>query len=234
MSMRLDKYLSQATGISRKDIRRLMRRDEISVNGEPAHDPALHVDPETDVVCLYDEPVGAPGPRYLMVFKPEGYVSASDDPTHPTVNSLVDLPRAEQLHCCGRLDIDATGLVLLTDDGQWSHRITSPRHKLAKRYRVRTADPIDATAVQAFEEGLKLHGELKRTRPAKLEILSAREAIVELAEGRYHQVKRMFAALGNRVLTLHRDRIGNIDLDPALEPGEYRFLTESEINSIFS
>jgi len=234
MSMRLDKYLSQATGISRKDIRRLMRRDEVSLNGEPVRDPSLHIDPETDEVLLYDEAVGAPGPRYLMLYKPEGYVSASDDPTHPTVNSLVDLPRAEQLHCCGRLDIDATGLVLLTDDGQWSHRITSPRHKLTKRYRVQTADPIDETAVQLFEQGLKLHGELKRTRPARLEILSPREAIVELAEGRYHQVKRMFAALGNRVVMLHRERIGRIELDPALEPGDFRFLTDSEINSIFS
>lgn len=233
MSMRLDKYLSQATGISRKDIRRLMRRDEVSLNGEPVRDPSQHIDPESDEILLYDEPVGTPGPRYLMVYKPEGYVSASDDPTHPTVNSLVDLPRADKLHCCGRLDIDATGLVLLTDDGQWSHRITSPRHKLAKRYRVQTADPIADDAVQAFEEGLKLQGELKRTRPARLEILSPHEALVELTEGRYHQVKRMFAALGNRVQSLHRERIGPIDLDPDLEPGDYRFLTESEINSIY-
>lgn len=230
--MRLDKYLSQATGISRKDIRRLMRRDDVSVNGMAVRDPSLHIDPEADEVCLQDQPVEAPGQRYLMVYKPEGYVSASDDPTHPTVNSLVDLPRQDSLHCCGRLDIDATGLVLLTDDGQWSHRITSPRHKLAKSYRVTTADPIEPEAVAAFAEGLKLHGELKRTRPARLEILSAREAVVELTEGRYHQVKRMFAALGNRVLSLHRQRIGPIELDPELAPGDYRYLTESEIHSI--
>ncbi|GGO88602.1 pseudouridine synthase [Marinobacterium nitratireducens] len=232
--MRLDKYLSQATGISRKDIRRLMRRDEVSLNGEPVRDPSLHIDPDEDEICLYDQPVGAPGPRYLMLYKPEGYVSASDDPTHPTVNSLVDLPRAEELHCCGRLDIDATGLVLLTDDGQWSHRITSPRHKLSKRYRVETADPIDDDAIRAFDQGLKLNGELRRTLPARLQILSPREALVELTEGRYHQVKRMFAALGNRVVTLHRERIGSIDLDPELEPGDYRPLTESEIDSIYS
>jgi 16S rRNA pseudouridine516 synthase len=230
--MRLDKYLSQATGISRKEIHRIMHRGDVILNGHEALNPAVHVEPGVDTICLNDEPVGAPGPRYLMLFKPLGYVSASDDPSHPTINSLVDLPRNDELHCCGRLDIDATGLMLLTDDGKWSHRITSPRHKLPKRYRVETADPIDAAAVQAFNDGLKLHGEHRLTKPAELEILAPREAIVYLTEGRYHQVKRMFAALGNKVIRLHREQIGPIVLDPALEPGEYRFLTDAEIASI--
>jgi 16S rRNA pseudouridine516 synthase len=230
--MRLDKYLSQATGISRKEIHRIMHRGDVILNGHEALNPAVHVEPGVDTICLNDEPVGAPGPRYLMLFKPLGYVSASDDPSHPTINSLVDLPRNDGLHCCGRLDIDATGLMLLTDDGKWSHRITSPRHKLPKRYRVETADPIDAAAVQAFNDGLKLHGEHRLTKPAELEILAPREAIVYLTEGRYHQVKRMFAALGNKVIRLHREQIGPIVLDPALEPGEYRFLTDAEIASI--
>jgi 16S rRNA pseudouridine516 synthase len=230
--MRLDKYLSQATGISRKEIHRIMHRGDVILNGREALNPAVHVEPGVDTICLNDEPVGAPGPRYLMLFKPLGYVSASDDPSHPTINSLVDLPRNDGLHCCGRLDIDATGLMLLTDDGKWSHRITSPRHKLPKRYRVETADPIDAAAVQAFNDGLKLHGEHRLTKPAELEILAPREAIVYLTEGRYHQVKRMFAALGNKVIRLHREQIGPIVLDPALEPGEYRFLTDAEIASI--
>lgn len=231
--MRLDKYLSQATGISRKEIRRLMHRGEVSLNGDEVRDPSLHVTPGSDEISLQDMPVAPPGHHYLMVYKPVGYVSASDDPTHPTVNSLVDVPRPEALHCCGRLDVDATGLVLLTDDGQWSHRITSPRHKLVKRYRVETAEPIDTAAVQAFADGLKLHGELKRTRPARLEILSPLEAIVEVTEGRYHQVKRMFAALGNKVVTLHREQIGRIRLDSDLEPGDYRALSRDEIDSIY-
>jgi 16S rRNA pseudouridine516 synthase len=230
--MRLDKYLSQATGISRKEIHRMMHRGAVSVNDSEALNPAVHIEPGVDTVCLNDQPVGAPGPRYLMLYKPQGYVSASDDPSHPTINSLVDLPRNDELHCCGRLDIDATGLILLTDDGKWSHRITSPRHKLPKRYRVETADPISADAVQAFNDGLKLHGELKRTLPAQLEIVSSHEAVVSLTEGRYHQVKRMFAALGNRVTKLHREQIGPITLDPALSPGDYRFLSDEEIASI--
>ena len=230
--MRLDKYLSQATGISRKEIHRIMHRGDVSLNGSEALNPAVQVAPGVDTICLNDAPVAAPGPRYLMLFKPLGYVSASDDPSHPTINSLVDLPRNDELHCCGRLDIDATGLILLTDDGKWSHCITSPRHKLPKRYRVETADPIDAAAVQAFNDGLKLHGEHRLTKPAELEILAPREAIVYLTEGRYHQVKRMFAALGNKVIRLHREQIGPIVLDPALEPGEYRFLTDAEIASI--
>ncbi|MCP8689677.1 pseudouridine synthase [Marinobacterium sedimentorum] len=230
--MRLDKYLSQATGISRKEIHRIMHRGDVSLNGNETLNPAQHIEPGVDSVCLNGEPIGAPGPRYLMLYKPEGYVSASDDPSHPTINSLVDIPRNDELHCCGRLDIDATGLILLTDDGKWSHRITSPRHKLPKRYRVETADPIDASAVQAFLDGLKLHGEHRLTKPAELEILSAHEALVYLTEGRYHQVKRMFAALGNRVTALHREQIGPISLDPELSPGEYRELTAAEIASI--
>ncbi len=230
--MRLDKYLSQATGISRKEIHRIMHRGDVSLNGDEALNPSVHIEPGVDTVCLNDEPVDAPGLRYLMLYKPEGYVSASDDPSHPTVNGLLELPRNDELHCCGRLDIDATGLMLLTDDGKWSHRITSPRHKLPKRYRVATADPISPDAVQIFSDGIKLQGELKLTKPAQLEILSPHEALVYLTEGRYHQVKRMFAALGNRVTQLHREQIGPITLDPALNPGEYRFLSEEEIASI--
>lgn len=229
--MRLDKYLSQATGLSRKDVKRLLHAGEVRVNGVGERNSARHVEP-SDQVELDGFAVDTPKPQYLMLNKPEGYVCATDDPTHPTVLTLIDLPRAEQLHIAGRLDIDTTGLVLLTDDGKWSHRVTSPRHKAGKVYHVTTVDPIPAAAVAHFEKGIKLDNEPFPTKPAELTLLGEREARVVLYEGRYHQVKRMFAALGNRVETLHREQIGAIALDPELEPGEYRELSPEEIDSI--
>lgn len=229
--MRLDKFLAQSTGFSRKEVRRFMKAGEVLVNDIEVNDPALHIGPE-DEVFLSGYPVEEPGERYLMLNKPLGCVCSNDDPVHPTVLSLIDLPRADELAICGRLDVDTTGLVLITSDGQWAHRITSPKHKTGKVYQVVTADPIPQSAVDKFEKGLMLINDKQRTKPAKLTITSAHEAEVVLTEGRYHQVKRMFAAVGNKVVELHRSQIGAITLDEDLEPGEYRFLTDEEINSI--
>lgn len=229
--MRLDKYLAQSTGFSRKEVRRFMKAGEVIVNDEEVNNPALHIS-EKDEVYLSGYPVEAPGDKYLMLHKPLGCVCSNDDGTHPTVLSLIDLPRAEELTICGRLDVDTTGLVLITSDGKWAHRVTSPKHKTGKLYQVVTADPIPQDAVEKFENGLMLINDKARTKPAQLTITAENEAEVMLTEGRYHQVKRMFAAIGNKVEELHRQRIGDIELDEDLEPGEYRFLTEEEINSI--
>jgi len=137
-----------------------------------------------------------------------------------------------KLHAAGRLDIDTTGLVLLTDDGQWSHRITSPRHHCEKTYRVTLESPISDDTAAQFTAGVQLHNEKSLTKPAQLEVITPTDVRLTLSEGRYHQVKRMFAAVGNRVIELHRERIGDIVLDEDLEPGEYRALTEDEIASI--
>ncbi|PIE20788.1 MAG: 16S rRNA pseudouridine(516) synthase [Neptuniibacter caesariensis] len=229
--MRLDKYLAQATGFSRKEVRRFMKAGEVVVNDLATKNPALHVT-DDDEVYLSGYPVEAPGERYLMLHKPPGCVCSNDDGTHPTVLSLIDLPRAEELTICGRLDVDTTGLVLITSNGQWAHKITSPKHKTGKRYHVITADPISGAAVEKFAKGLMLINEKERTKPAKLTLIAECEAEVVLTEGRYHQVKRMFAAIGNKVEALHRVSIGPITLDEDLEPGEFRFLTDNEINSI--
>lgn len=229
--MRLDKYLAKSSGFSRKEVKRLLHADEVSVNGELERNPARHIQ-EGDQVSLNDRPMERPEPRYLMMNKPDGVVCANDDPTHPTVLALIELPRAEEMTIAGRLDIDATGLVLVTDDGKWAHRVTSPRHKTHKVYLVTTADPIPSEAVDKFAKGIKLESEHFPTKPAELSILSENQARVVIHEGRYHQVKRMFAALGNRVVELHRESIGAIELDDDLFPGEYRHLTEDEINSI--
>ena len=208
-----------------------MKAGEVCVNDQVVADPALHIGTE-DEVYLDGFPVEAPGEKYLMLHKPLGCVCSNDDGTHPTVLSLLDLPRAEELTICGRLDVDTTGLVLITSDGKWAHRVTSPKHKTGKLYQVATADPIPEDAVAKFEKGLMLSNEKQRTKPAELTLTSTTQAEVILTEGRYHQVKRMFAAIGNRVIALHRQRVGTIELDEDLEPGQYRFLSDEEINSI--
>ena len=167
-----------------------------------------------------------------MLNKPEGYVCSTDDPDHPTVLYFLDEPVAHKLHAAGRLDIDTTGLVLMTDDGQWSHRITSPRHHCEKTYRVTLESPVSDDTAEQFAKGVQLHNEKDLTKPAVLEILTPTDVRLTISEGRYHQVKRMFAAVGNHVVGLHRERIGAIELDPDLAPGEYRPLTEEEIASV--
>jgi 16S rRNA pseudouridine516 synthase len=139
----------------------------------------------------------------------------------------------DELHFAGRLDVDTTGLVLLTDDGKWSHRITSPKHKCDKTYYVWLADPVGEDYAERFKQGIELRNEREATLPAKLDVITEHEVRLTIREGKYHQVKRMFAALGNKVEALHRERIGDIVLDEELEPGEYRYLTEQEINSVY-
>nr|WP_255343186.1 16S rRNA pseudouridine(516) synthase RsuA [Microbulbifer sp. HZ11] len=229
--MRLDKAVSQVTDLSRADVKRAARQERITVNGVAVTDPSAKIS-DTDELCLDGDILSAAGPRYFMLNKPLGYVCATKDGEHPIVLDLLDEPNLQKLHIAGRLDIDTTGLVLITDDGQWSHRIASPRHQCAKTYYAHLAEPIADDAVEKFEKGVWLNNEKTRTKPAKLEILYRNEVRITITEGRYHQVKRMFAALGNKVLELHRESIGEIQLDEMLTEGEYRPLTPEEIASI--
>ncbi|EKF73703.1 pseudouridylate synthase [Alcanivorax hongdengensis A-11-3] len=229
--MRLDYFLAHSTGLSRKDVKQLISRGAVAVDGEarPRANTRLH---PGQAVWLHGEPVQLPGHRYLMLHKPQGVVCSTDDPDHRTVLDL--LPGAERpgLHAAGRLDLDTTGLVLLTSDGQWSHRLTAPGQRCAKRYRVTCADPVTEADLQLLREGIALRGEDRPTLPAAAESLGVRSLRLTLHEGRYHQVKRMLAALGNKVVALHREQIGEIALDPALAPGQYRALTDHEVASI--
>jgi len=227
--MRLDKYLSQATGLSRSQVRRLIKAGEALIDGVPISNPAFMV---TDGVrvSLTGTTVMPPTARYFMLHKPAGYVCTNKDREHPTVLDLLEQePRPENLQIVGRLDIDTTGLVLITDDGQWNHRITSPRTDTAKTYRVILAESLSAQQATQLEQGVLLHNEKQRTKPAKLEIIAPTETRITISEGRYHQVKRMFAAVGNHVTALHREQIGPLILDSELEAGEYRPLNDPEI-----
>lgn len=229
--MRLDKFIGQSTTFSRRQIQALIKAGAVLVNETLTKNPALHVHAQ-DRVTLDGQPVILPSLRYLMLHKPLGYVCANSDSVHPTVIDLLELPNKHSLQIVGRLDVDTTGLVLLTDDGQWNHRVTAPNSRCAKTYLCSTADPIPSDAVNIFAAGVQLHGEKNLTRPAQLELLGDKSARLRIHEGKYHQVKRMFAATGNRIVGLHRECIGAIELDLSLAPGDYRPLTPTEIKSL--
>ncbi|MGL5335260.1 MAG: 16S rRNA pseudouridine(516) synthase RsuA [Enterovibrio sp.] len=225
--IRLDKYLCEALDITRKQAGILLKTDEVCIEGVLCKSGAQKLSCDANVT-LNGKPLHFAQQRYFMLNKPEGVVCSHDDPHYPTVFVLLDEIGAHKLHIAGRLDADTTGLVLLTDDGQWSHRITSPKRKCAKIYDVELADPVSEETAQQFAQGVQLRGEKQLTKPAKLEIISQNQVRLTIFEGKYHQVKRMFAAVGNKVISLHRHAIGELQLDPALQPGEYRPLTEAE------
>lgn len=228
--MRLDKFLSHHLGISRSQVNKSLKASHVTVDGEVIKSGACHISPE-QIVKYQDNVIEAVNQkRYLMLHKPQGYVCSNDDPDHPTILYFIDEPMADKLHSVGRLDLDTTGLVLLTDDGQWSHRITSPKHHCKKVYLVTLAHPLSVDLVTLFAQGIQLNGEKTPTKPATLDILDEYHARITISEGRYHQVKRMFAAVGNHVIALHREQIGEIILD--MPEGEYRSLSKHEIESI--
>ena len=227
-SMRLDRFLSQTTGLSRTRVRPLLHQGRIAVDNLPARNPAMTVTCE-HTITLDGQVLAWPRHHYVMLHKPAGVVCSTQDSLNTPVNSLIDQPWADQLHTAGRLDADSTGLVLLTSDGAWSHALTSPRRECKKHYLVTLKHPLEESLAERFNQGLLLNGEATPTLPASLEPVSTHQARVILQEGRYHQIKRMFAACSNRVETLHRERIGPLVLDQNLAPGQWRELTDTEI-----
>ncbi len=227
--MRLDKFLAHHLGVSRTIVNKELKAQKVTVNGDIVKSGAYHISP--DQIVEYDgfEIVPITENRYFMLNKPQGYVCSTDDPDHPTILYFIDEPMAEKLHSAGRLDLDTTGLVLLTDDGKWSHRITSPKHHCEKVYQVTVEQPLTTNLIEIFKQGILLKSEKTLTEPAKLIIIDDYHAELTISEGRYHQVKRMFAAVNNHVTQLHRKQIGNIVLD--IPEGEYRPLTQDEISS---
>ncbi|NIY93812.1 16S rRNA pseudouridine(516) synthase RsuA [Vibrio diazotrophicus] len=230
--MRLDKFLCDALGTTRKESTQIIKSGEVTVEGVVQKVGSFKVTEQSDVEWQGRE-IKISGPRYIMLYKPQGYVCSHADGFNHTAFVLLDEVNMNDLHFAGRLDVDTTGLVLITDDGQWSHRITSPKHKCDKLYRVWLDDPIQADYQEKFATGIELRNERELTLPAQMEVIDEKQVLLTIHEGKYHQVKRMFAALGNKVVGLHRERVGNIVLDESLEPGEYRYLTEDEVASIW-
>ena len=227
--MRLDKFLAEMTDLTRSQATKVLRQSAVTINGKIEKSGAAKVGPNDEICYDGERLVWVAEGQYIMLNKPQGYICSHEDGDYPTIYQFFDYPLAGKLHGAGRLDVDTTGLVLLTDDGQWSHRITSPKFHCEKTYLVTLADPVEANYVQACAEGVLLRGEKEPTKPAKLEILDDYNVNLTISEGRYHQIKRMFAALGNKVVGLHRWKIGALVLDDSLEEGEYRALTAEEV-----
>ena len=225
---RLDKLLAGSGLVSRREAKALIRQGRVTVNGVPPASAEIKCDPDRDEIFLDGQRLNCARFRYLMLNKPAGVLSATRDTRQQTVLDLLPPQlRALDLFPVGRLDKDTTGLLLLTNDGDWAHRILAPRSHVAKRYRAQVDKAIDAADTEAFENGIILaDGTL--CRPAQLTAEEPYTAVVTLYEGRYHQVKRMFAARGKTVTRLHRISVGPLALDETLAPGVFRELTAEE------
>lgn len=225
---RLDRFLSSELNIKRKDIRLMLAQGRVLVDGVIARDIQQAVD-EFSHVTLDGDVLKDNRPSYVMLHKPVGVVSATKDDKHKTVIDLLDREDSAELHIVGRLDLNTSGLVLLTNDGRWSRKLMSPESKVAKRYRVTLKNALSEDYIEAFAKGFYFEFEGITTQPAKLKLISEYIAEVTLIEGKYHQIKRMFGRFRNPVIGLHRISVGNIILDPHLIPGMSRTLTVQEI-----
>ncbi len=209
----------------------MLAQQRVLVDGVAATDMSQIIGSFSQV-WLDGEAIRNETPHYVMLNKPAGVVSATSDRKHTTVIDLLDLPFRNQLHIVGRLDFNSTGLLLLTNDGAWSRKLSLPGNRLVKHYRVTVEKPLTCEYVAAFQRGMYFDFEGITTRPAELDIMSEFEADVGLVEGRYHQIKRMFGRFDNKVLALHRYAVGTLMLDVDLAPGASRMLTTPELNAL--
>lgn len=229
--MRLDKFICKSTELTRNEAKKLLKSGDVRVNGEVAKNAAMQVH-ENNTITVDGQVLTPRTSRYFMLHKMVDSICSNVDEVYPSVLHFLDVDKAFDLHIAGRLDADTTGLVLITDDGRWSHNVISPKKDCSKTYRVwlRNAindDKADELIAQ-FKQGLQLQGESSLTRPAILEKVTDDQVLLTITEGKYHQVKRMFAAVGNKVVGLHREQIGGIELGD-LAPGQWRSLTEQEV-----
>ena len=229
---RLDKIISGTGKYSRREVKLLVKQGRILIDGVPAAAADVKVDPETAEILLDGQDLGYRKFTYVMLHKPAGVLSAVEDRRQKTVLDL--LPQELQrrgLSPVGRLDKDTEGLLLLTNDGELTHKLLSPRHHVDKVYYARVEGVLEAADCAAFAAGMML-GDGLECMPAGLEILSDSEALVTLQEGKFHQVKRMLAARGKPVVYLKRLSMGPLQLDESLLPGQFRLLTEEELAAL--
>lgn len=227
---RLDRFISQNSAFKLSDVRLLLAQKRILLDGQIAQSTQQKVTQFTQVI-LDDQCLQNNQPLYLLLNKPQGVVSATTDLKHKTVIDLLEHPNKAELHIVGRLDFNTTGLVLLTNDGAWSRKISLPETQLAKTYEVTLAKPVTAEYIEVFRQGIYFAYENITTQPAHLEIVSDYHARLSLVEGKYHQVKRMFGFFQNEVLALHRASVGPITVE-GLELGQSRELTVEELAAI--
>ena len=237
--MRLDKLLAEITSGSRSEVKQWIRQGRVRIDHEIVKRPETKVDAEKQSIYLDDALLRYCQYEYYMLNKPAGIVSATSDEEHEVVTSLITGSNRKDLFPVGRLDLDTEGLLLITNDGKLSHFLLSPKRHVDKTYHVRIEGVLTKEDVESLEQGMDI-GDEKMTLPAVVESyslvnegsVSQTEVVLTSREGRYHQVKRMFAALGKPVLTLKRLKMGGLQLDESLAPGEYRELTEEEIQAL--
>jgi len=239
-AVRLDRLLANLGYGSRREVHALVRDRSIVLDGQPVVDAGAKVSLTADLpdrLTVRGAPLDPPAPLVLMMHKPEGVVCSHREPGRSIYELLPPRwrSRTPALSSIGRLDRDTTGLLLITDDGPFLHRVISPRSHAPKRYIATLRDPLRGDESGLFASGeLMLDGETHPLAPARLEVLEPRLARLIITEGRYHQVRRMFSAVGNQVLQLHRDRIGGLDLPPDLAPGAWRRMSREECESVLA
>ena len=231
--MRLDKFLSVTGTLSRSDAKKAIRAGRVSVDGIAAKSGELQLDPEKVCVRFDGREIIYRRFTYIMLNKPEGYVSATDDPRDKTVLELLpDELRRLNLFPCGRLDKYTLGLMLITDDGELSHRLLAPKSHVSKDYRFRSEKPVSEEDRLSLETGVHIEGGYL-TKPAKVALdEDAKSGIITICEGKYHQIKQMLEAVSNKIIYLERVSFGPLKLDTTLARGEWRFLTDEEIESL--
>lgn len=257
-NMRLDKYLADCGCGTRTEVKKYIRAGMITINGTVCKDNGEKIDPETDRICCGETMLSYHRFQYMMLHKPAGCVTATKDNLHKTIMDYLPAHCRKDMFPVGRLDLDTEGLLLITNDGEMAHNLLAPGKHVPKTYYARIVGCVTQKECEMFAKGLDI-GEEKLTKPAVLNILSSNvpaaifdktdtadapehmdsaadlslsEVMITITEGKFHQIKRMFQAVGMKVVYLRRVSMGNLHLDKTLRPGEYRFLTEEEITDL--
>ncbi|ADC87268.1 rRNA pseudouridine synthase [Staphylococcus lugdunensis] len=228
--MRLDKFLAHMGQGTRTEVKQSLKKGNVTVNGKVEKSAKTQIDPHHDVVQIHGHQIDYVETVYLMLNKPKGYISATEDPKQATVIDLIKDYKYLDLFPVGRLDKDTEGLLLITNDGQFSHNLMNPNKHVAKTYLVTSKYPVTKDNQYMFKQGVMLSDGL--TKPAELTIIDDYHSKVTIYEGRYHQIKRMFHSIENEVLELKRIQIANLRLDEELDEGQYRVLTQTDIEQL--
>lgn len=228
--MRLDKFLANMGVGTRSEVKQLLKKGSVKVNQNIVKLPKLHVNPNSDEIMVNDEVVSYIDKVYIMLNKPKGYISATEDEVHPTIIDLIPEYAHLNIFPVGRLDKDTEGLLLVTNDGQFNHEVMNPNKHVSKTYEVYSKHPITQFDIDKFKSGIELSdGKIK---PAILKKVDNYVSHVTIYEGKYHQVKRMFHSIENEVLELKRIKIAQLELDHNLDLGSYRLLTQIDFDNL--
>lgn len=230
--MRLDRFLANSGVGTRKEVKEILKKRKIKVNDSIITDGSIHIDENKDAVKYEEKEISYKPFIYIMMNKPDGVISATEDDEHRTVIDLLENKyRTYSVFPVGRLDIDTEGLLILTNDGILTHKLLAPNKHVDKKYYVELKNPVLKSDIEKLENGIELENGFV-TKNAKVEVIENSEdkVYITITEGKYHQVKRMFKAVNNKVLYLKRVQMGNLKLDDKLKVGKYRELTEKEIN----